>query len=348
MLEDKNPTRTNISSLGEFGLIKHLTQKFSLKNESSIKGIGDDAAVIKYSDDLQTLISTDLLIENIHFDLSWMPFKHLGYKAVAVNLSDIAAMNGTPKQILVSIGVSSRFPVEVIEEIYSGIELACNKYNVDLVGGDTSSSSHGLIISITVLGTAKPEDIVLRNGAKENDLICVSGNLGAAYAGLLILQREKRTFEANPNFQPDLQGYEYVIERQLKPEPRLDILQKLKENNVIPTSMMDISDGLSSELHHICSQSNVGCKIYEEKIPFDIETSRVADEYNITEMTMALHGGEDYELLFTIPISDYEKIKDKQDIFIIGHITDKKEGLNLVTRAGQSISLKAQGWDSFK
>ncbi|PKP03706.1 MAG: thiamine-phosphate kinase [Bacteroidetes bacterium HGW-Bacteroidetes-6] len=348
MLDDKNPPRTEISSLGEFGLIRHLTQYFPLVNKSSLKGVGDDAAVVQYAKDEQTLISTDLLLEGVHFDLTWMPLQHLGYKAVAVNLSDIAAMNGIPQQILVSIGVSSRFPLEALEELYAGMKLACDKYKVDLIGGDTSSSVVGLVISITVLGKAKASDIVYRNGAKPNDLICVSGDLGGAYAGLLVLQREKKTFEANPNFQPDLQGLEYAIERQLKPEPRLDIIETLRKAGIKPSSMIDVSDGLSSELHHICTQSGTGCSIYEDKIPFDFETSKIAEEFNISSMTMALHGGEDYELLFTVPLEDYEKIKDNNDILVIGHITDKNEGLNLISKVGQSISLKAQGWDSFK
>lgn len=348
MLEDKKPARTDISALGEFGLIHHLTKDFPLVNKSSHKGIGDDAAVIEFDADEQTLLSTDLLLEGVHFDLSWMPLQHLGYKAVTVNLSDIAAMNGIAQQVLVSIGISNRFSVEALDELFAGMKMACDKYKVDLVGGDTSSSAGGLVISVTVVGKAKKEDIVYRNGAKVNDLICVSGDLGAAYAGLLILQREKKTFEANPNFQPDLQGFEYILERQLKPEPRFDVLEKLRNEGIKLTSMIDISDGLSSELHHICSQSGTGCSIYEEKIPVDIQTGRVAEEFNITDITMALHGGEDYELLFTVPIAEHEKLKDRDDILVIGHITDKSEGMNLLSKAGQSISLKAQGWDSFK
>ncbi len=348
MLEDKKPAFTNISSLGEFALINRLTKDFALVNKSTLKGIGDDAAVIGYEKDEKTLVSTDILNEGVHFDLSWMPLRHLGYKAITVNLSDIAAMNGVAQQVFVSIGISSRFGVEALDELFAGMKMACDKYKIDLAGGDTSSSAHGLVISITVLGKAKSDEIVYRHGAGENDLICVSGDLGASYAGLLVLQREKKTFEANPNFQPDLQGYEYVIERQLKPEARFDILEKLRKVSVKPTSMMDISDGLSSELHHICSQSGMGCCIYEEKIPIDIETGKVAEEFNITEITMALHGGEDYELLFTVPLSEYEKLKEREDILVIGHITGKGEGMNFITKAGQSISLKAQGWDSFK
>ncbi len=348
MLEDKKPAHTDISTLGEFGLIHHLTKDFPLVNKSSRKGIGDDAAVIEYDADEQTLLSTDLLLEGVHFDLSWMPLRHLGYKSIVVNLSDIAAMNGIAQQVLVSIGISNRFSVEALDELFAGMKMACDKYKVDLVGGDTSSSAQGLVISVTVVGKAKKEDIVYRNGAQVNDLICVSGDLGAAYAGLLILQREKKTFEANPNFQPDLQGFEYVIERQLKPEARFDVMEKLRKVGIKPTSMMDISDGLSSELHHICSQSGTGCSIYEEKIPVDIETGRVAEEFNVTDITMALHGGEDYELLFTVPLAEYEKLKDRDDILVIGHITDKNDGMNLITKAGQSISLKAQGWDSFR
>lgn len=348
MLDDKNPSRTEISSLGEFGLIHHLTKDFPLVNKSSRKGIGDDAAVIEFDEAEQTLISTDLLLEGVHFDLAWMPLRHLGYKAITVNLSDIAAMNGVAQQVFVCIGISNRFSVEALDELFAGMKMACDKFKVDLVGGDTSSSAGGLVISITVIGKARPENIVFRNGAKENDLICVSGSLGAAYAGLLILQREQKTFLANPNFQPDLQGYEYVIERQLKPEPRFDILDKLRAAGIIPTSMMDISDGLSSELHHICKQSGTGCSIYEDKIPIDIETGTVADEFSLTDMTLALHGGEDYELLFTVPLTEYEKLKDREDISVIGHITSQSEGLNLISKAGQAISLKAQGWDSFK
>ena len=348
MLEDKTPAHTDISTLGEFGLIHHLTKDFPLVNKSSLKGIGDDAAVIEYGAEEQTLLSTDLLLEGVHFDLSWMPLRHLGYKSIVVNLSDIAAMNGVAQQVLVSIGISNRFSVEALDELFAGMKMACDKYKVDLVGGDTSSSAQGLVISVTVVGKAKSEEIAYRNGAQVNDLICVSGDLGAAYAGLLILQREKKTFEANPNFQPDLQGFEYVIERQLKPEARFDVMEKLRKAGIKPTSMMDISDGLSSELHHICSQSGTGCSIYEEKIPVDIETGRVAEEFNVTDITMALHGGEDYELLFTVPLAEYEKLKDRDDILVIGHITDKNEGMNLITKAGQSISLKAQGWDSFR
>jgi len=348
MLEDKKPAHTDISTLGEFGLIHHLTKDFPLVNKSSLKGIGDDAAVIEYDAEEKTLMSTDLLLEGVHFDLSWMPLRHLGYKSIVVNLSDIAAMNGVAQQVLVSIGISNRFSVEALDELFAGMKMACDKYKVDLVGGDTSSSAQGLVISVTVVGKAKGEEICYRNGAQVNDLICVSGDLGSAYAGLLILQREKKTFEANPNFQPDLQGYEYVLERQLKPEARFDVMEKLRKAGIKPTAMMDISDGLSSELHHICSQSGTGCSIYEEKIPVDIETGRVAEEFNVTDITMALHGGEDYELLFTVPLADYEKLKDRDDILVIGHITDKNEGMNLITKAGQSISLKAQGWDSFR
>lgn len=347
MLDDKNPGRTEISALGEFGLIRHLTANFPIVNKSTLKSIGDDAAVVEYDADEQSLVSTDLLLEGVHFDLAWMPLRHLGYKAVAVNLSDIAAMNAVPQQILVSIGISNRFSVEALEELYAGIKLACDTHKVDLIGGDTSSSAHGLVLSVTVLGKARPQQMTFRNGAKVNDLICVSGDLGAAYAGLLILQREQKTFDANPAFQPDLQGYEYVLERQLKPEPRLDIIQKLAQAGISPNAMMDVSDGLSSELYHICSQSNTGCSIYEDKIPIDIETARVAEEFNLPELTLALHGGEDYELLFTVPLEAYDQLKDRDDITVIGHITDKNEGMNLISKAGQSIALKAQGWDSF-
>lgn len=348
MLEDKNPARTEISELGEFGLIEHLTKDFPIHNKSTKTAIGDDAAVIQYSAKEQTLISTDLLLEGIHFDLTWMPLLHLGYKAVVVNLSDIAAMNALPQQILVNIGISNRFSLEALDELYAGIRMACKKYKIDLIGGDTSSSAAGLFISITVIGKAVKEKIVYRNGAKENDIICVSGDLGAAYAGLLILQREKKTFEANPNFQPDLQGYEYVIGRQLKPEARLDIIEILKKKDIIPSSMIDVSDGLASELFHLCNKSNTACSIYEDKLPIDIQCNKVAEEFNIIQILSVLSGGEDYELLFTVHLEEYEKIKEINEISVIGHICNKKEGLNLINKTGESIPLKAQGWDSFR
>ncbi|MBN2730403.1 MAG: thiamine-phosphate kinase [Bacteroidales bacterium] len=348
MPENTEPKRTEISALGEFGLIDHLTSEFPIHHEATKKAIGDDAAVIEFPKDEQTLISTDLLLEGIHFDLSWMPLSHLGYKAVIVNLSDIAAMNAIPRQILVSIGVSNRFPLEALEEIYTGIRAACEQYKIDLIGGDTSSSAAGLAISITVIGSAKNDDIVYRSGAKENDLVCVSGDLGSAYSGLLILQREKKTFEANPNFQPDLDNYEVVIGSQLKPKARVDMVELFKEKKITPTSMIDISDGLASELFHICKNSDCGCSIYEEKLPIDIQTAQVAEEFEITPVMPALNGGEDYELLFTLSLDDYEKVKELHQIIIIGHISDKKDGINLINKAGQSIPLKAQGWDSFR
>ena len=336
-----------ISDLGEFNLIKHLTKNIKLKNSSSEKGVGDDAAVV-FTGEKRVLATTDILLEGIHFDLTYTPLKHLGYKAAVVNFSDIYAMNGTPKQLLVTIGLSKRFEVEQVEEIYSGILLACEKYGVDLVGGDTSASMTGLTLSITCLGEAEKEKIVYRNGAKENDLICVSGNLGAAYMGLQLLEREKKVFQQvqNPDFQPDFATKEYVLERQLKPEARKDIIEILAKNNILPTAMIDVSDGLSSEILHICTQSDCGCEVYEEKMPIDYLTATTAEEFNMNLTTIALNGGEDYELLFTIPIADYEKIKNIEEIHVIGHITPKENGRNLVTRDGQQIEFKAQGWSS--
>ena len=334
-----------ISELGEFALIRHLTEKINLKNSSTVKGAGDDAAVLDYSAK-KTLVSTDLLLEGIHFDLTYVPLKHLGYKAAVVNFSDIYAMNGQPKQITVSIGISARFKVEDIDEIYSGILLACEKYGVDLVGGDTSSSLTGLIISVTCIGEG--ENIVYRNGAKDSDLICVSGDLGAAYMGLQLLEREKRVFAQNlENAQPDFKGKDYILERQLKPEARRDIIRILAEKNILPTAMIDVSDGLSSDIMHICEQSKVGCRIYEDKIPVDYETATMAEEFNMNLITAALNGGEDYELLFTVPLADHDKVKNIEQIKIIGHITELEAGLALVTRDGQEFQLRAQGWNSF-
>ena len=347
MLEDKNTQKTSLADLGEFGLINHITKYFKIENSATIIGIGDDAAVLDASEK-QTLVTTDLLIEGVHFDLSYMPLKHLGYKAVMVNLSDVYAMNGVAEQITVSIAVSNRFPLEAIEELYSGIQLACETYKVDLVGGDTTSSTKGILISVTAIGKAEKEDIVLRSGAKETDLIVVSGDLGAAYLGLQVLEREKQVFKVDPNNQPDLDNYTYLIERQLKPEARRDISGFLKELAVKPTAMIDISDGLSSEIMHICSQSKVGCKIYEEKLPLDPQVISACEEFNIDSTMVALSGGEDYELLFTVPIADFEAIKGNPNFSIIGHITAENQGLNLVTRAGQEIELKAQGWNSTK
>ncbi|WOC41214.1 thiamine-phosphate kinase [Polaribacter sp. HL-MS24] len=346
MLEDKNPQKTSLSELGEFGLINHITQFFSVKNTSTTYAIGDDAAVISNTD--ETLVTTDLLIEGVHFDLSYMPLKHLGYKAVMVNLSDVYAMNGKATQITVSIAVSNRFPLEAIEELYAGIQLACDTYEVDLVGGDTTSSTKGILISVTAIGTAKKDDIVYRHGAKATDLIVVTGDLGAAYLGLQVLEREKQVFKVDPNNQPDLDSYTYLIERQLKPEARKDLAGWLKELEVNPTSMIDISDGLSSEIMHICSQSKVGCKLYEEKLPLDPQVISTCEEFELDSTMVALSGGEDYEILFTVPIADFEKIKGNPNFSIIGHITEENQGLNLVTRAGQEIELKAQGWNPLK
>jgi thiamine-monophosphate kinase len=346
MLEDKHPSKTPISSLGEFGLIEHLTHSFKLNNKSSLLGVGDDAAVLEFKN-TQTLVSTDLLIEGVHFDLSYVPLKHLGYKAVVVNLSDLFAMHATPSQITVSIAVSNRFPLEALEELYQGIGLACKNYNIDLVGGDTTSSTQGLIISITALGSASKEKIVRRNGAKENDLIVVSGDLGGAYAGLQILEREKAVFKVNPNSQPDLSSYTYSIGRQLKPEARGDVIDLLNSLEIVPTAMIDISDGLSSELLHISKASQVGCHIYEEKLPIDPEVLSICEEFKFNSTTAALNGGEDYELLFTIDQKDYEKIKNHPLLTVIGHCADLKRGNQLITGLGQQIALEAQGWNSF-
>jgi len=347
MLEYKNQDRTSLAELGEFGLINHITKYFKINHSSTKKAIGDDAAVLDASQK-QTLITTDLLVEGVHFDLSYMPLKHLGYKSVMVNLSDVYAMNGIAEQITVSIAVSNRFPLEAIEELYSGIQLACETYNIDLIGGDTTSSTKGILISVTAIGKANEEDVVYRSGAKETDLIVVSGDLGAAYLGLQVLEREKQVFKVNPNNQPDLDNYTYLIERQLKPEARKDVSGILKELEVKPTSMIDISDGLSSEIMHICSQSEVGCKIYEDKLPLDPQVIAACEEFDIDSTMVALSGGEDYELLFTVPIADFEKIKANPNFSIIGHITDKNQGLNLVTRANQELELKAQGWNALK
>ena len=347
MLEDKNTQKTSLADLGEFGLINHITKYFKIENASTVTGIGDDAAVLDASKK-QTLVTTDLLIEGVHFDLSYMPLKHLGYKAVMVNLSDVYAMNGAAEQITVSIAVSNRFPLEAIEELYSGIQLACETYKVDLVGGDTTSSTKGILISVTAIGKVEKEDIVLRSGAKETDLIVVSGDLGAAYLGLQVLEREKQVFNVDPNNQPDLDSYTYLIERQLKPEARRDVAGFLKELAIKPTAMIDISDGLSSEIMHICSQSKVGCKIYEEKLPLDPQVISACEEFDLDSTMVALSGGEDYELLFTVPIADFEAIKGNPNFSIIGHITAENQGLNLVTRASQEIELKAQGWNATK
>ncbi|MBP8792775.1 MAG: thiamine-phosphate kinase [Lutibacter sp.] len=347
MIEDKNQSRTALSELGEFGLIDHLTQNFKIQHSSTIKGIGDDAAVIENTNS-QTLVTTDLLIEGVHFDLSYMPLKHLGYKAVVVNLSDVYAMNGDAKQITVSIAVSNRFPLEAIEELYEGIYTACKTYNIDLIGGDTTSSTTGLLISITAIGEVAKEDVVYRSTAKPNDLLVVSGDLGAAYLGLQVLEREKQVFQVNPNSQPDLTNYSYLVERQLKPEARKDIVKILKELGVKPTSMIDISDGLSSEILHICKQSNVGCNVFEEKLPMDQQVIATCEEFDLNSTTIVLSGGEDYELLFTVAQEDFDKIKGNPHLTVIGHMADVSIGANLVTRAGQQIKLAAQGWNALK
>ena len=338
-------SRTEIATLGEFGLIRHLTEDIKLKNESTLKGIGDDAAVLDYQDKL-TLVTTDLLLEGVHLALTYGPLKHLGYTSAVVNFSDIYAMNGFPRQITVSIGLSKRFSVEDMEELYSGIRLACDVYGVDLVGGDTSASLTGLSISITCIGEGEKGKVVYRNGAHETDLICVSGDLGAAYMGLQLLEREKRVFQGEKDFTPDFSGKEYLLERQLKPEARKDIIEKLRKANVLPTAMMDISDGLSSELLHISKESHVGCRVYEDRIPIDYQTAVMAEQFNMNLVTAALNGGEDYELLFTVPLTDHEKVSEMEGIKIIGHITKAELGNFLVGRDGGEVELKAQGWNS--
>jgi len=340
------PETTKLEEIGEFGLIKQLTQNIELKN-NTIKGVGDDAAVLNPTAGKVTLVSTDLLLEGVHFDLSYFPLKHLGYKAVSVNASDIYAMNGTPKQITVSVGMSSKFSVEAIAEIYEGINLACEKYKIDLVGGDTTASKQGLIISITAIGEANENEVVYRNGAQEFDLICVSGDLGGAYAGYQLLEREKRVFIDNPQMQPDLAGHDYILERQLKPEARKDIIEFFKAMDIQPTSMIDVSDGLASELFHIAEQSKVGVTIYEEKIPIDATTYNMARELDLDPTLTALSGGEDYELLFTIKQSDYNKLENHPDFTVIGHVTKAEEGLHMISKGGQKHALKAQGWKAF-
>lgn len=346
MLEDKKPTRTNIASLGEFGLINHLTKNIEIKQNSTKLGIGDDAAVI-FDKSRHTVVSTDLLVEGVHFDLGYMPLKHLGYKAVMVNLSDIYAMNAEATQITVSIAVSNRFPLEALEELYEGIKTAAKLYNVDIVGGDTTSSNKGLIISITAMGFAKKEELAYRNGAQENDLLVVTGDLGAAYLGLQVLEREKRVFQVNPQNQPDLEPYSYLIERQLKPEARKDIKKLLADLEVKPTAMIDISDGLSSEIIHLCKNSKTGCNLYEDKIPLDPQVISACEEFHLDSTTIALSGGEDYELLFTIAAEDYPKIKGNPNFTVVGHITKENEGMHLITRADTKVELKARGWDAF-
>jgi thiamine-monophosphate kinase len=345
MIEDKNQQRTPLTALGEFGLIDHLTANFKIKQKSTIKGIGDDAAVLNH-EGKTIVVTTDLLVEGVHFDLSYMPLKHLGYKAVVVNLSDVYAMNANATQITVSIAVSNRFPLEALEELYAGIETAASVYDVDVIGGDTTSSTSGLLISITALGEVNKEDVVYRNGAKPNDLLVVTGDLGAAYLGLQVLEREKEVFKVNPNSQPDLEMYSYIIERQLRPEARRDIIKLLKDLEVKPTSMIDISDGLSSEVIHLCKQSEVGCDLYENKLPLDPQVISTCEEFKMESTTIALNGGEDYELLMTISQEDFPKIKANPNLTVIGYITEHSAGMHLVTRADTKIPIKAQGWNS--
>ena len=345
-MSKKKNNYTPLSSIGEFGLISRIKSNFDLKNSSSILGIGDDAAVIDNKN--QTVVSTDMLVENIHFNLMYVPLKHLGYKSVVVNLSDIFAMNAKPEQITVSLSVSSRFTLEAVDELYSGIKLACEKYKVDLVGGDTTSSEKGLIISITAIGTSEKNRLVYRSGAKKNDLVAVTGSLGAAYMGLQILEREKAVFKINPKSQPDLSGYSYSIGRQLKPEARKDIIKLFKEINILPTSMIDISDGLSSEIIHLAKASKKGFIIYEEKLPIDPEVIKISEEFKLNQLTPTLNGGEDYELLFTIKQNDYNKIKDNKQLTVIGHVVDDPMNCNLINLKGEQIKLVAQGWKNFE
>lgn len=344
MFEDSE--RKEITDLGEFGLIKLLTEDIKLQHADSVLGIGDDAAVIG-TGEIKTVISTDMLLENVHFDLSFHPLRHLGFKAIAVNVSDLYAMNATPRQVLVSIAASNRFSVQALEELYEGIKKACEVYGVDLVGGDTSTSRQGLVISVTAIGTAAEKDIVQRKGAKEGDLLCVSGDLGAAFMGLQLLEREKRIFLENPQMQPDLEGNDYILQRQLKPEARKDIIEKLGKAGILPTSMIDVSDGLASEIFHLCTHSNVGMKVYEIKLPIDPTTFSKAEEFGLDPTTIALNGGEDYELLFTVSQGDFEKIRGIEEISIIGHCTAATEGVQLVTKNDNQFALKAQGWKHF-
>lgn len=344
----EQPKLTEISQLGEFGLIDRLTKDLPHHNPSTVRSVGDDAAVLRYPGDVDELVTTDLLVEGIHFDLTYMPLKHLGYKAAVVNFSDIYAMNGHPRQIVVSLAISSRFAVEHLEELYAGIRLACDIYEVDLVGGDTTASRSGLVISITCIGEAAPDAVVTRDGAKDTDLICVSGDLGSAYMGLQLLEREKVASKGIKDFQPEFGGKEYLIERQLKPEARRDIVTALAEAGIKPTAMMDISDGLSSELLHICKQSDTGCRIYEERIPIDYQTAIMAEELGMNLVTAALNGGEDYELLFTIPLSRHEDVSKIKGVSVIGHICKPEMGCAMVTRDGGEIELKAQGWNHWQ
>ena len=341
-------TKTALSELGEFGLIRRLTENIVLKNESTLKGVGDDCAVLDFKNK-KIVVTTDLLTEGIHFNLMYVPLRHLGYKAVTVNLSDVYAMNAMPKQITVSIAVSAKMSVEALDELYSGIYLACERYGVDLVGGDTTSSLTGLTISVTAIGEADEKDLVYRNGAKNTDLLCVTGDLGGAYMGLQLLERENEVFKVNSKMTPQFAGYDYILERQLKPEARKDIPPLFRELGIKPTSMIDISDGLSSEIIHLCTESEVGCRLYEDRLLYDNQTKKMAEELNINPLVAALNGGEDYELLFTLPVADHDKIRNHPDISVIGHITDKSEGVNLITAGvGQAIPLQAQGWNPLK
>ena len=347
MIEDKNQQRTSLGQLGEFGLIDHLTRNFNVTQNSTLKGIGDDAAVLDFGDK-KAVVSTDLLIEGVHFDLAYMPLKHLGYKAVVVNLSDICAMNAKPTQITVSVAVSNRFPLEAMDELFEGITLAANHYKVDVIGGDTTSSQKGLIISITAIGEANAEDIVYRDGAGDSDLLVVTGDVGSAYMGLQVLEREKQVFLVNPNSQPDLDLYAYLVERQLKPEARTDVRTLFHALELKPTSMIDISDGLSSEIIHLCKSSKVGCNLYEDKLPIDPQLISVCEEFNIDSTTVAINGGEDYELLFTVKMEDFDKIKANPHFTIIGHMTQESEGIHLITRANTKIELRARGWNALE
>ena len=339
-------SETEISTLGEFGLIDNLTRDFKVKNSSTVRGVGDDCAVLDY-EGKKTLVTTDLLLEGIHFDLTYTPLKHLGYKAVAVNLSDVYAMNGTPRQITVSLGISKRFTVEHINELYAGIYAACERYGVDLVGGDTSASVTGLLISITCIGEADEKEIVYRKGARDTDLICVSGDLGAAYMGLQLLERERVASAGQKDFQPDFAGREYLLERQLKPEPRADVIAEMRELGIKPTAMMDVSDGLSSELLHICKDSGVGCRVYEDRIPIDYQSAVMAEELNMNLVTAAMNGGEDYELLFTVPLTDHDKVAQMKTVKLIGRITKPELGAYMVTRDDAEMEIRAQGWNAF-
>ncbi len=347
MLKDKNPKRTEISELGEFRLIDHLTNDLKIHHSSTVKGVGDDTAVIDTGEKYM-LVTKDLLLENIHFDLTYYPLRHLGYKAIVVNLSDIYAMNGTPRQVIVGLGLSSRFPLEAVEELYAGMKLACDKYQVDLVGGDTSNSKQGLVLSVTAIGDVAKDAVVYRGPVKEKELLCVSGDLGGAYAGLLVLEREKVEYIANPDMHPKLEEFDYILERQLKPEARADIIKILANLNLKPSAMIDVSDGLASEIKHICRYSDLGCTVYEEKIPIDLQTYDTARSFEMDPTMYALNGGEDYELLFTIPQEDYEKIREVKQISVIGFMSEATAGVILITKSGPVVKIRAQGWDHMK